>query len=331
MKRLKGFTLIELIIVMAIFSVIMFSAIQLITPVGKNFASTAEYESSRSSVDNISRYIQGTLRYADRVAIYNCDDVYDDSLIDSKVAQFAGDFFYRGENGQYAVDPYKEDIYVLMFDNSTNFGDEYIENLPENQKKNIISKYTYSTSSTWYNCLNATEDTSVTPSKFKYTFNTGYTKGSREFPINSELFEDFSFKYYFGNYEYNGGNLNSVSYNDGSTNQTNNINVGVKNDASSISITLDVMKPKYDSTVSKMIYTCLEQCSTTSFALVNAIDDKGTYKPDEMVLKKVDNSVTPSVEYFTTAPNEARFVNEVQSYNMNNDSFFIIYTLPKKY
>ena len=43
-KQLKGFTLVELVVVMAIFSMIMFGAMQLMDPVSKIFQRTSNYE-----------------------------------------------------------------------------------------------------------------------------------------------------------------------------------------------------------------------------------------------------------------------------------------------
>jgi prepilin-type N-terminal cleavage/methylation domain-containing protein len=51
-KKIKGFTLIELIIVMAIFGAIMAAAVGLMSPVSKVFRNTAQYEQTRAAIDN---------------------------------------------------------------------------------------------------------------------------------------------------------------------------------------------------------------------------------------------------------------------------------------
>ena len=63
-KQLKGFTLVELVVVMANFSMIMFGAMQLMDPVSKIFQRTSNYETSAATVDNVKRYIEGSIRYA---------------------------------------------------------------------------------------------------------------------------------------------------------------------------------------------------------------------------------------------------------------------------
>lgn len=70
MKKIKGFTLIELIIVMAIFSGIAVGAMAMIKPAMKLFNNTAEFEKANADADNVKRYIEDNLRYADR--LINC-------------------------------------------------------------------------------------------------------------------------------------------------------------------------------------------------------------------------------------------------------------------
>lgn len=69
-KKLKGFTLLELVIVMAIFSGIAVGAMAMIKPAMQLFNKTASQEGASADIDNISRYIQDNLRYADRVNVY---------------------------------------------------------------------------------------------------------------------------------------------------------------------------------------------------------------------------------------------------------------------
>ena len=69
-KSLKGFTLIEMIIVLALFSLIMYSVVQLLDPVTKFYVRSSNFESTTACVDNIKRSIEGNLKYADRVRAY---------------------------------------------------------------------------------------------------------------------------------------------------------------------------------------------------------------------------------------------------------------------
>jgi prepilin-type N-terminal cleavage/methylation domain-containing protein len=72
-STLKGFTLVELLVVMAIFSVLMSAALALTTPVSRMYKNTSLAERTYSYSHNIQEYIQGTLEYSDNLVIYTSD------------------------------------------------------------------------------------------------------------------------------------------------------------------------------------------------------------------------------------------------------------------
>lgn len=121
--KFKGFTLLELIIVVAIFAVIMFSVVQLIDPVSKFFVRSSNFESTNACVDNMTRAIEGNLKYADRVrayAYFNPGDVTSTGLISDistathdHIEEFYNDFFK--DRGFMSC---KGTIHVLIFQNS---------------------------------------------------------------------------------------------------------------------------------------------------------------------------------------------------------------------
>lgn len=115
-SKLKGFTLIELIIVLAIFSGLMVLIMSFIDPVSKQMTDTSIRERTASYVDNVSDYFDGSLRYAQFAKVYEkgiCDDTleniryknYSDMSIDGydaaagrdekwlAVRDFADDYF----------------------------------------------------------------------------------------------------------------------------------------------------------------------------------------------------------------------------------------------
>lgn len=69
-KNLKGFTLIELIIVLAIFGLILTVVMSFIDPVGKIMKKTSTRERTAAYTDNISEYIDNSLHYAKYMRIY---------------------------------------------------------------------------------------------------------------------------------------------------------------------------------------------------------------------------------------------------------------------
>lgn len=72
-KNLKGFTLVELIVVMAVFGIIMLGAMQFLDPVSRMMKGASLQEANSATVDNIKRYFESTLRYASSVYVHNGD------------------------------------------------------------------------------------------------------------------------------------------------------------------------------------------------------------------------------------------------------------------
>lgn len=89
----KGFTLIELVIVMAIFGLLMIAVISIANPVSKIFKKADFAEKSYSDTNNIQLYLQNQLQYADNLVIYTEDNVKSvgDSL--AVANKFAVDYY----------------------------------------------------------------------------------------------------------------------------------------------------------------------------------------------------------------------------------------------
>lgn len=66
----KGFTLVELIIVMAVFSILMVAVMSIINPLSKIVKKASLQEANTAAVDNVKRYMEGTLRYSDCIEVY---------------------------------------------------------------------------------------------------------------------------------------------------------------------------------------------------------------------------------------------------------------------
>ena len=141
--RVKGFTLVELVIVMALFSLIMFSILQLLRPVSKFFVRSSNFENTTARVDNMKRAIEGNLKYANRVRCYvdylpytaphtstDPGDYAPTATLERHVQNFYDEFFGRnksseavaqlGAAGDTALRQYidcRGTIYVLVFDN----------------------------------------------------------------------------------------------------------------------------------------------------------------------------------------------------------------------
>lgn len=95
-KILKGFTLVELIIVMALMSVLMLMVGLIMKPISQVLSDSSRYTEERYIMDGMGSYIEESLRYADKVCIiYDTDarpitglnDVADEMRVDEKKLQ----------------------------------------------------------------------------------------------------------------------------------------------------------------------------------------------------------------------------------------------------
>lgn len=123
MKRnVKGFTLIELIVVMATFSIIMFGAMSLMTPVSKMMVQSDTHEGGNAAVSSIATLMQNELSPAEYMVVSN--EVLDnDTQREAAVNKFVLDF-YEGvlrEGSTVASPSYGSGkVHVMTIDNDEN-------------------------------------------------------------------------------------------------------------------------------------------------------------------------------------------------------------------
>ncbi len=123
-KTRKGFTLIELIIVLALFSIIMFSAVRMLDPVTKFYVRSSNFESTTACIDNMKRSIEGNLKYANRIRAYAFYKPYSDTVgytdipnVSDDLSHHVQDFYETFFASRRAIDSAGY-IYVLAFDNT---------------------------------------------------------------------------------------------------------------------------------------------------------------------------------------------------------------------
>lgn len=171
----KGFTLIELIIVMALFSLVMYGVLQFLQPVTQFFVRSSNFETTTSCIDNMKRAIEGNLKYADRVRAYAN---YDTGTIDSNVELFWEEFFKDRE-----LMDCKGKIYVMVFDNTSTGTAWTMDDLSEYNKRQLnrgkISMRTYNFDKTACAPADSTEwyVNQKLYANFNYTFEMGAGAG----------------------------------------------------------------------------------------------------------------------------------------------------------
>ena len=68
-KNISGFTLVELLVVLAISTLVLSGVLSLITPVKSMFYDTSRIQEQRSICRNLTKYVEENIRYSNDVII----------------------------------------------------------------------------------------------------------------------------------------------------------------------------------------------------------------------------------------------------------------------
>lgn len=109
-KILKGFTLIELIIVMAVLTILMAAIMRMFKPIRDTFVDSTLYENQRTVQNGIVQYVGESLRYATDLGVYN------ESSMSTAVEEFAK--AYCRKNTKADKNEIKKNAEVIIIDNS---------------------------------------------------------------------------------------------------------------------------------------------------------------------------------------------------------------------
>lgn len=169
-KKLKGFTLVELIVVIAVFGLIIAASLSLFSPALRIFQNANDYSASAGMVDNVRRVVEDNLRYANRMDVYVGPDISagETAFIDSKVGEFRNKFLF-GTTDKERVTFGKDNVYVMKINNPETFKD--ISSTAERPGKVSLWKYDSGV-------LNGSE--------------------SKEWAISEGVYQDYSFSLSFG-------------------------------------------------------------------------------------------------------------------------------------
>lgn len=115
--KLKGFTLVELIVVIAVFGILLAAALSLLGPVNKVFKSTVSYADGSAMVDNVSKYVEDNIRYSNRLRVYDSISLADESVFVNKYTkELVTDFYLKSDQKVSQIIP-DEKVYVMKIDN----------------------------------------------------------------------------------------------------------------------------------------------------------------------------------------------------------------------
>lgn len=115
-KKLLGVTLLELVIVMAIFSAIAAGAMAMVRPAMQIHYKTAAQEKAVAAVDTMARFIQDNLRYADKMFVFTNHGIKDNALPDTKAIDIFQDYPFGYENFKNEIDfiSQKREEYTIL-------------------------------------------------------------------------------------------------------------------------------------------------------------------------------------------------------------------------
>ncbi len=125
----KGFTLIELIIVMAVFTILMIAVMSIINPLNKIVKRASLQEANTAAVDNVKRYMENTIRYSDCIEVYVGDfsdfdgnDVLTPAGLDKEtfIARNFIENHYMNRTNAGTEDPLTGKVRMLKIDNADN-------------------------------------------------------------------------------------------------------------------------------------------------------------------------------------------------------------------
>lgn len=179
-KTLKGFTLVELVIVLAIFSIILALVMSFIDPVSNLMKNTSIRERTAAHTNNISEYIDNSLHYAKFMFVYEGGSLfqYDDRTAAATEEEAAADIVKCNLAG--AVDKNKDfisgKVRILEFDNSA-----------DGQIYESVYNFTTGYTDALNNKIPVPKITEVSP---------------RTPVLNAEYFENYNYHYTIGYYDF---------------------------------------------------------------------------------------------------------------------------------
>lgn len=124
-NKFKGFTLVELIVVMAIMSIIMAGVMQLFTPMRTIFVDTTQYEAQRSAQNGVVKYITESVRFSADLGIYNNTITSAADAVDAFATQYCTSYGVDSAKETAVKDAIKKHAEVIIIANDSGNSHRY--------------------------------------------------------------------------------------------------------------------------------------------------------------------------------------------------------------
>lgn len=116
-SKLKGFTLVELVVVMAIMGILMVGIMQMFKPIRTIYVDSTQYEAQRTAQNGVVQYITESVRYATDMGIYT--DNSPSSAVDDFAAQYCTDYAIDSAKVSDVTSEIQKYAEVIIIDNKT--------------------------------------------------------------------------------------------------------------------------------------------------------------------------------------------------------------------
>lgn len=116
-NKLKGFTLVELIVVMAIMGILMLAIMNMFKPIRSMYVDSTQFEAQRTAQNGVVQYITETVRYATDMGVYNNVSKADDAAKAFAVAYCDANGYDKTDGGGN-LEKIKKHVEVIIIDNT---------------------------------------------------------------------------------------------------------------------------------------------------------------------------------------------------------------------
>lgn len=114
--KLKGFTLVELVVVMAIMSILMLGIMQMFKPIRTIYVDSTQYEAQRTAQNGVIQYITESVRFSTDMGIYNDGVTSASAAVDEFILKYCAANGVSGTDVESAI---KKNAEIIIIDNST--------------------------------------------------------------------------------------------------------------------------------------------------------------------------------------------------------------------